>query len=81
MANNDIYAVVWSDFVPLHLKFNSAQEAIDYAYPMRERLAAKGMFMDVRAVHLTHEDKLIDLIPRELAPETLKVVTLRGNVS
>lgn len=65
---DDIYAVIWCDFVPLSLKFATAEEAMEKARYMRDRVAAMGRFMDIRAVILKPDDTLIDLLPREVMP-------------
>lgn len=64
-----IFAVIWCDFIPLSLQEETAEVAIRKATEMRERIKARGAFMDVRAVSLDLEtDTITDLIPREVKP-------------
>lgn len=60
MNPGTIYAVIWTDFIPLHLPQPSAEAAVEYAKGMHQRAKDKGIvFGELRAVSLKHgSDKL-----------------------
>ena len=58
----DIFAVIWQDMIPLSLHCESAANAIDKAQAMRAKAETNGISLhDLRAIHLTKDDKLITL--------------------
>lgn len=66
--------VIWCDFIPMSLPCNTICEAMEKARVMREKIAAQGLFMDVRAVLVPEgSDTPIDLLPREVSSEELVV--------
>ena len=51
----EIFAVIWLDFIPLSLTFDTGPAALAYAEGMKERAARAGLDverMQIRAVHL-----------------------------
>lgn len=53
MPIGDIYAVIWCDFIPLHLPQPDADAAVNYAREMHARATIAGITLhDLRAVKL-----------------------------
>lgn len=60
----NIYAVLWEDFIPLHLTEESAESAIATAKAIEAKAVRNGVKLrNLRAVQLTPNDEIITLYP------------------
>ncbi|SCM79931.1 hypothetical protein KL86PLE_90714 [uncultured Pleomorphomonas sp.] len=59
----EIFAVIWCDFIPLHLPFGSAPEAVAFAKEMAARAVVAGVnLVGLRAVRLPEGSDVLETL-------------------